>query len=92
MPIMEILHYLLKCLGRVEEVLFGFQELLPTTVEFLQNRSNLTPQLKDTWRSLDLAILLDLTTKLNMLNTDLQAENTIIIKITGTVIELCKTL
>jgi hypothetical protein len=53
------------------KVLFRFQELLPASMEFLQDRSDLPPQLKDSRWLLDHAFLTDLTAKLNDLNTEL---------------------
>jgi hypothetical protein len=67
------------------KVLFRFQELFPATVEFLQDRGDLPPQLKDSRWLLYLAVLIDLTTKLNELNIKLQGENKTIIKMTGTI-------
>jgi hypothetical protein len=49
-------------------------------MEFLQDRGDLPPQLKDSRWLLDLAFLIDLTAKLNDFNTDLQGENKTIIK------------
>jgi hypothetical protein len=42
-----------------------FQELLSQIMEFLQERVNLTPQIKDYWYLLDVSSLTDLTAKLN---------------------------
>lgn len=53
-------------------------------MEFLQDRCDLPPQLKDSWWLLDLAFLRDLTAKLHELNTELQDENKTIIKMTST--------
>jgi hypothetical protein len=64
------------------EVLFTFQELLPVIVEFLQDRGNLPPHLKDSEFLLDIAFLTDLTAKLNELNTELQVGNKTVIKMT----------
>jgi hypothetical protein len=54
-------------------------------MEFLQDRGDLPPKLKDSWWLLDLAFLIDLTTKLSELNTELQGENKTIIKMIGTI-------
>jgi hypothetical protein len=54
-------------------------------VEFLQDTGDLPPQLKDSRWLLDLAILVDLTAKLNESNTELQGENKTIIKMIGTI-------
>jgi len=56
------------------KILFTFQELLPAIMEFLQDRGDLPPQLKDSQSLLDLAFLTDLTVKLNDLNTELQGK------------------
>jgi hypothetical protein len=72
----------LKSFGCVEKkVLFRFQELLPEIVEFLQVRSDLRPQLKFSV----VAVLTDLTAKLNELNTELQGGNKTTIRIIGTI-------
>jgi hypothetical protein len=67
------------------KILFRFQELLPVIMEFLQDRGDLPPQVKDSQWLLDLAFLTDLTTKLNDLNNELQGENKTIIKMKGTI-------
>jgi len=59
-------------------VLFRFQE-------FLQDRADLHPQLKNSRWLLDLAFLIDLTAKLNEMNTELQGENKTVIKMIGTI-------
>jgi len=69
-----------------EKVLFRFQELpLLAVMEFLQNRDDLSPQLKDSQWLLDTAFLTDCATKLNESNTELHGENSAIIKMTGTI-------
>jgi hypothetical protein len=79
-----ILHTEVRWLSR-GQVLFRFQELLPAIVEFLQDRGDLPPQLKDSRWLLYLAFLVHLTAKLNELNTELQGENKTIIKMIGTI-------
>jgi hypothetical protein len=54
-------------------------------MEFLHNTGDLPPQLKDSQWLLDLAFLINLTAKLNDLNTELHGENNTIIKMTGTI-------
>jgi hypothetical protein len=69
-----------------EKVLFRFQELpLLAVMEFLQNRDDLSPQLKDSQWLLDTAFLTDCATKLNESNTELHGENRAIIKMIGTI-------
>jgi hypothetical protein len=77
-----ILHTEVHWLSR-EAILFRFQELLPAVTEFLQDRGDLPPQLKDSWWLLDLAFLTNLNTKLNDLSTELQGKNRTIIKMVG---------
>jgi hypothetical protein len=79
-----ILHTDIHWLSRGKD-LFRFQELLPAIVEFLQDRGDLPPQLKDSQWLLDLAFLIDLTAKLSELNTELQGEKKTIIKMIGTI-------
>jgi hypothetical protein len=79
-----ILHAEARWMSR-GKVLFRFQELLPEIVEFLQDRGDLPPQLKDSRWLLALTFLKDLAAKLNELNTELQGENKTIINMTGAI-------
>jgi hypothetical protein len=79
-----ILHTEVRWLTR-GKIVFRFQELLPASTEFLQDRGDLAPQLKYSQSLLDLALLTDLTAKLNDLNIELQSENKTIIKMIDTI-------
>jgi hypothetical protein len=74
MRIVETSYYILKLVSLVEEKFFSFQELLPETVESLQYRGDLPPQLKDSPWLIELDFLTDLTAKPNYLNAELQGE------------------
>jgi hypothetical protein len=47
------------------KVVFRCQKLLPAGGEFLQDRGDLPPQLKDSRWLIDLAFIIDLTAELN---------------------------
>jgi hypothetical protein len=79
-----ILHIEVRWL-RKGKVLLRFLKLLPEIVLFLQNRSDLPSQLKDSHRLLDLPFLTDLTAETNELNTQFQGEDNIAIEVIGTV-------
>jgi len=66
------------------KLLFRFQELLPAILEFILDKSDLSPQLDDSRWLLDLAFITDFTAKLNDMNTQLQGENKTIVKMIGT--------
>lgn len=60
------------------------RRVLSEIVELLQDRSDLTPELEYSWWLLSIAILTDLTAKLNELNIGLQHEKKPSIQMTDT--------
>jgi hypothetical protein len=65
----------MRCCMRRRKVLFSFQEILPEITEFLQDGSDLHPQLNDSRWLIVLRFQIYLTAKRNELNTELQGEN-----------------